>query len=228
MTYLLHFHKYLKTFSKRFLIGVIGVTTFLVLFLVNYDDENSNNNYLVQEITSSISTSELLPQNVPTLQELPENIKKLPNLVPVISKKWISMALCWGNRMDLYHKSQFPYALAGLLSTKLWQKFVKISVIFHIVVCDQAQIYDDYKLKDYIQDLEKTGALVQIFYVENCDKCVLTAQLVRLLAYLSKEVSGKELIGKCQYYYFFYFSGQEFRSNHYGRCRHFSNNQKYF
>ena len=201
MTYLLHFHKYLKTFSKRFLIGVIGVTMFLVLFLVNYDDENSNN-YLLQEETSSISTS------VPTLPVLPENTKKLPDLVPVISKKWISMALCWGNRMDLYHKSQFPYALAGLLSTKLWQKFVKISVIFHIVVCDQAQIYDDYKLKDYIQDLEKTGALVQIFYVENCDKCVLTAQLVRLLAYLSKEVSDKELIGKCQYYtiiFFFYF-----------------------
>ena len=197
MTNLLHLYKYLKTFSKRFLIGVIGVTMFLVLFLVNYDDENSNN-YLLQEVTSSISTSELLPQNVPTVQELPENIKKLPDLVPVISKKWISMALCWGNRMDLYHKSQFPYALAGLLSTKLWQKFVKISVIFHIVVCDQAQIYDDYKLKDYIQDLEKTGALVQIFYVENCDKCVLTAQLVRLLAYLSKEVSDKELIGKCQ------------------------------
>ena len=166
MTNILHFYKYLKTFSKRFLIGVIGVTMFLVLFLVNYDDENSNN-YLLQEVTSSISTSELLPQNVPTLQELPENIKKLPDLVPVISKKWISMALCWGNRMDLYHKSQFPYALASLLSTKLWQKFVKISVILHIVVCDQAQIYDDYKLKDYIQDLEKTGALVQILYVEN-------------------------------------------------------------
>ena len=198
MTNLLHFYRHLKTFSKRVLISVIGVTLFSTLFLVNYDE--TSNNYLSKEVNNSITAIKSLPEHVPELPEkvpelpksvpaLPEQVPVLPELVP-ISKKWISMALCWGNRMDLYHKSQFPYALAGLLSTKLWQKFVNISVIFHIVVCDQAQIYDNYKLKDYIQDLEKTGAIVKIFYVENCDKCVLTAQLVRLLAYLStKEVS---------------------------------------
>ena len=219
MTNLLHFYKHLKIFPKRVLISVIGVTLFLALVLVNYDE--TSNNYLSKEVNNSITAIKSLPEHVPELPKkvlelpeivpelpvsvpelpvrvpalpvrvpaFPEQVPVLPELVPV-SKKWISMALCWGNRMDLYHKSQFPYALAGLLSTKLWQKFVNISVIFHIVVCDQAQIYDNYKLKDYIQDLEKTGAIVKIFYVENCDKCVLTAQLVRLLAYLStKEVS---------------------------------------
>ena len=105
-------------------------------------------------------------------------------------KKWVSMALCWGNRIKLYHKSQFPYALAGQLSTKLWLQVVNVSVIFHIVVCDEAQVYDNYTLNEYVQDLEVSGVIVKILKIQNCDKCVLEAQLIRLLAYLSSaEVS---------------------------------------
>ena len=100
-------------------------------------------------------------------------------------KKWVSMALCWGNRIKLYHKSQFPYALAGQLSTKLWLQVVNVSVIFHIVVCDEAQVYDNYTLNEYVQDLEVSGVIVKILKIQNCDKCVLEAQLIRLLAYLS-------------------------------------------
>ena len=100
------------------------------------------------------------------------------------------MALCWGNRIKLYHKSQFPYALAGQLSTKLWLQVVNVSVIFHIVVCDEAQVYDNYTLNEYVQALEVSGVIVKILNIQNCDKCVLEAQLVRLLAYLSSaEVS---------------------------------------
>ena len=101
------------------------------------------------------------------------------------------MALCWGNRIKLYHKSQFPYALAGQLSTKLWLQVVNVSVIFHIVVCDESQVYDNYTLNEYVQALEVSGVIVKILNIQNCDKCVLEAQLVRLLAYLSSaEVSN--------------------------------------
>ena len=101
------------------------------------------------------------------------------------------MALCWGNRIKLYHKSQFPYALAGQLSTKLWLQVVNVSVIFHIVVCNESQVYDNYTLNEYVQALEESGVVVKILNIQNdCDKCVLEAQLVRLLAYLSSgEVS---------------------------------------
>ena len=106
-------------------------------------------------------------------------------------KMWVSMALCWGNRINLYHKSQFPYALAGQLSTKLWLQVVNVSVIFHIVVCNESQVYDNYTLNEYVQALEESGVVVKILNIQNdCDKCVLEAQLVRLLAYLSsREVS---------------------------------------
>ena len=117
-------------------------------------------------------------------------IVRYANIAP--KKLWISMALCWGNKVEFLQKARFPYALAGQLSTKLWPQIVSnVSVIFHIVVCQNSENvkFDNYTLKDYEQNLKNSGALVNIHKVKNCDQCVLNAQLIRLLAYLSPNVS---------------------------------------
>ena len=102
---------------------------------------------------------------------------------------WISMALCWGNRANFNQKNEFPYALAGHFSSKLWHQIFNVTVIFHIVVCDETVIFDDFTLNDYINGLKESKVAVKVIHLKDCTKCVLEAQLIRLLAYNSPEVS---------------------------------------
>ena len=101
------------------------------------------------------------------------------------------MSICWGNRAKVYHKSNFPYALAGQLSTKLWKIVPNAAVIFQIILCKNSEnlIYDNYTLSDYQEELLASGAIVKVITIEDCDLCVVTSQVIRLLAYLNPEVS---------------------------------------
>jgi hypothetical protein len=112
------------------------------------------------------------------------------------------MSLCWGSKVDLLQKADFPYALAGQLSTQLWPKMSNnnTTVMFTIVVCDNAgddSTVEGYTLNQYIKVLQDAGALVKISRSKSCDNklsCVLQAQLVRLLAFQYNEVSILKLI----------------------------------
>ena len=101
------------------------------------------------------------------------------------------MALCWGKKATFWNKNLFPYPLAGQLSTQLWhQIFPELTVIFHIIICENSsdETFDDFTLEDYIAKLNQTGANVVITKINNCEECVLTSQVIRLLAYNAPEV----------------------------------------
>ena len=100
------------------------------------------------------------------------------------------MSICWGDCAKVYHKSNFPYALAGQLSTKLWKIVPNAAVIFQIILCRNSEnlIYDNYTLSDYQEELLASGAIVKVITIEDCDQCVVTSQVIRLLAYLNPEV----------------------------------------
>ena len=104
-----------------------------------------------------------------------------------LGKIWVSLALCWGHNTKILKKANFPYDIAGQLSSKLWVKF-NYSVMYQIVVCQDKDL-ETQEFKNYVQDLTKSGAIVvKIVKSEDCDKCVLTAQVSRLLAYQQPEV----------------------------------------
>ena len=72
--------------------------------------------------------------------------------------------------------------------------FAKISlgVIFHIIICENVIDHHspDGFLTSYITKLEAIGGVVVITKNnENCDDCVLTSQMIRLLAFRVPEVS---------------------------------------
>ena len=81
--------------------------------------------------------------------------------------------------------------------------FAKISlgVLFHIIICENGIDHSpDGFLTSYIAKLETIGGVVVITKNnENCDDCVLTSQMIRLLAFRVPEVS------KQKNYFTFYF-----------------------
>ena len=119
------------------------------------------------------------------------DIKDIPPPIP--ENVWVSMALCWGHKVKTPGKSNFPYELAGKLSTKLWHKQTLAKVLFQIVICKSEKI-DQKELQLYIQELTEAGAIVKILNIEDCDKCVLTAQLSRFLAFQEPEVNENDVV----------------------------------
>ena len=104
-------------------------------------------------------------------------------------KIWISLALCWGHNTNLNSKAHFPYDTAGQLSSKLWAKF-NYSVIFQMVYCEDKAL-ESVTFKEYVHNLTDAGAIVKLVKSDTCDKCVLTAQVSRLLAFHQSEVNPK-------------------------------------
>ena len=109
------------------------------------------------------------------------------SILAVPQNVWVSMALCWGTKVNIVQKSNFPYELAGKLSTKLWHKLTPVKVLFQIVICHLEEL-ERSEFKNYVKELNEAGAIVKIVKIENCDNCVLTAQLSRFLAFRQPEV----------------------------------------
>ena len=107
-------------------------------------------------------------------------------------KIWISLGLCWGYKPNFKGKHLFPYPLAGELSTKLWKHLFhkSLTVIFHIIFCkDVAHMqFDGYNLTKYVETLETNGALVVLTEINNCEDCVISSQLIRMLSFNLPEV----------------------------------------
>ena len=119
------------------------------------------------------------------------DITGIPPAIP--ENVWVSMALCWGHKVKTAGKSNFPYELAGKLSTKLWNKQTLAKVLFQIVIC-KSENFDQKEFQNYIQELTEAGAIVKILKIEDCDKCVLTAQLSRFLAFKETEVNENDVV----------------------------------
>ena len=102
------------------------------------------------------------------------------------------MGLCWGQKSNLRGRNLFPYTLAGKLSAHLWNHLLpnSVIVIFHIVLCkDYENVqFDGHNLTHYISDLENVGAQVIITEIENCQECVMTSKLIRMLSFNVPEV----------------------------------------
>ena len=108
-------------------------------------------------------------------------------------KIWVSMGLCWGYKTNFNGKHLFPYPLAGELSTKLWHNLFpakSVTVIFHIIFCKNVahMYFDGYNLTKYVENLEKIGALVVLTEINNCEECIISSQLIRMLSFNLPEV----------------------------------------
>ena len=107
-------------------------------------------------------------------------------------KIWVSMGLCWGYKTNFNGKHLFPYPLAGELSTKLWQHLFpkSVTVIIHIIYCkDVAYMqFDGYNLTKYVANLEAIGARVVLTEINNCEECIISSQLIRMLSFNLPEV----------------------------------------
>ena len=71
--------------------------------------------------------------------------------------------------------------------------FAKISlgVLIHIIVCEDVlnHSFDGFLLNTYIESLEAIGVVVIKINNENCEECILTSQMIRLLAFRVSKVS---------------------------------------
>ena len=100
-------------------------------------------------------------------------------------KIWITMALCWSTNTVYHGKEKFPYNEAAPLSAQLWMNLTKARVILQIVYSEDKVPAD---LAEYKERLEGLGVLVKLVPTGEGMKCVLKAQLIRLLAFELPEV----------------------------------------
>ena len=98
---------------------------------------------------------------------------------------WVTMGLCWSNNTHYWGKDKFPYKEAAPMSSRLWMKLTGARVVLTVVYSEEEP---DAELLAYKQDLEEAGALVKLVPRATGVKCVLEAQLIRMLAYLYPEV----------------------------------------
>ena len=104
-----------------------------------------------------------------------------------IPKIWITMGLCWSSNTKYWGKENFPYKEAAPLSAQLWMRLSKsITVILHVVYSEPEPPED---LLEYKKKVEGFGAIVKLVPRATELKCVLEAQLIRIVAYLLPEVS---------------------------------------
>ncbi len=102
-------------------------------------------------------------------------------------KIWITMGLCWSANTKYHGKSQFPYREAAPLSSELWMKLTPARVILQIVYSEPEATKE---MLEYKSDLENKGAIVKLVRADDM-KCVLKAQLIRLLGYQLPQVHGR-------------------------------------
>ena len=98
---------------------------------------------------------------------------------------WITMGLCWSNNTHYWGKDQFPYKEAAPLSSRLWMNVTGARVVLQVVYAEPQPTPE---LLDYKAELEGHGVLVKLIPKADNVKCVLEAQLIRMLAYLLPEV----------------------------------------
>ena len=104
----------------------------------------------------------------------------------ILPRIWITMGLCWSENTKVWGKENFPYKESAPLSAQLWMRLSSsIKVILHVVYSEPEPPED---LIKYKKKLEGYGAIVKLVPKASELKCVLEAQLIRIVAYLLPEV----------------------------------------
>ena len=115
------------------------------------------------------------------------NTWKVQGKTYVIPNIWITMGLCWSTNTKFWGKEKFPYKESAPLSAQLWMRLSSsIKVILHVVYSEPEPPED---LLEYKKKLEGFGVIVKLVPKASEIKCVLEAQLIRIVAYLLPEVS---------------------------------------
>ena len=101
---------------------------------------------------------------------------------------WITMGLCWSNNTQYWGKEHFPYKESAPLSAQLWMRLTSSIKVILQVVYSEREPPDE--LLEYKKKLENFGVIVKLVPRASELKCVLEAQLIRIVAYLLPEVSN--------------------------------------
>ena len=102
----------------------------------------------------------------------------------------IHVGLCWGENAQVHGKEKFPYSEAALRSTQLWHKMTNATVIMQLVY---SMPHPPKELLEYKARLASYGAQVLLLQSGHLP-CVLTAQLVRLLAFQCEFVREEDIV----------------------------------
>ncbi|XP_023344696.1 uncharacterized protein LOC111713936 isoform X2 [Eurytemora carolleeae] len=102
---------------------------------------------------------------------------------------WITMGLCWGENAKVHGKQNFPYTEAAARSIPLWHKLTEGQVILQIVYSGNRTD----SLEKYRTRIQDAGARVILSKTQDLS-CVLTAQLIRLLAFDLEFVARDDII----------------------------------
>jgi hypothetical protein len=139
------------------------------------------------------TSNEIQANNVILQQSFHENKTDRVNTWHVGGKEykipqiWITMGLCWSTNTKYHGKQNFPYKEAAPLSAQLWMRLSSsIKVILQVVYSEPNPPED---LIEYKKKLEGFGVVVKLVPKATEIKCVLEAQLIRIVAYLLPEVS---------------------------------------
>ena len=125
----------------------------------------------------------------PAAFELGEEIKLEP-VKTAEPKVWVTMAVCWGENAQVHGKEHFPYTEAALRSIHLWHSLTPARVLLIIVHTGKASE----EMMAYKKKLEDLGAEVNLAESESDLGCVLTSQLIRLLAFNNPLVNPEDII----------------------------------
>ena len=106
------------------------------------------------------------------------------------AKVWVTMAVCWGENAQVHGKEHFPYTEAALRSVNLWHTLTHARVLLTIVHSGKASK----ELLAYQKRLEELGADVSLAESKSDLGCVLTSQLIRLLAFNNPLVNDEDII----------------------------------
>jgi len=105
-------------------------------------------------------------------------------------KVWVTMAVCWGENAQVHGKEHFPYTEAALRSVHLWHSLTHARVLLTIVHSGKASK----EMLAYQRRLEELGADVSLAESKSDLGCVLTSQLIRLLAFNNPRVDDEDII----------------------------------
>jgi len=105
-------------------------------------------------------------------------------------KVWVTMGLSWGENAHVHGKDNFPYSEAALRSIQLWHKLTKAKVVMQLV---HNETVPSKPLLEYKARLESLGARVSLYQAVELS-CVLTSQLVRLLAFQKDFIEDEDVI----------------------------------
>ena len=105
-------------------------------------------------------------------------------------KVWVTMAVCWGENAQVHGKENFPYTEAALRSVKLWHSLTHAKVLLVVVYSGKVSK----EMVAYQKSMEEVGAVVSLVESEPDLGCVLTSQLIRLLAFNNHLVGPEDII----------------------------------